>query len=688
MSDFFSTLGNQIVDSAGHAVKLTGVSWFGLETPTFAPDGLHVRSYKDMINQMASLGFNLIRIPFSNAALEPGRMPAAGTIDVYNANPDLLGLSSLEILDKIIAYAGTKGLRVLLDHHRSNAGYSAQEGGLWYTDDYPENRWLSDWVKLAERYKDNDTVIGADLHNEPYGATWGQWAGAAEKAANAIHAVNPNWLMVVQGVAAYNDTYYWWGGNLQGVRDRPITLNVPNKVVYSPHDYPYSVYAQPWFSGDNWEANLVSVFRQNWGFIYENNIAPVFLGEWGSRLQETKDQVWFTKILAYLSGDFDANGTNDLAPGREGISWAWWAWNPNSGDTGGLLNPDWVTVDRGKYIAMQPLIAGGLTPTDGAAPLPTPTGGGTPGGDVLAGTSGADILNGGLGNDTYIVNNPGDLVVENDGGGVETVSTTVSYVLPANVEKLFALDPSSTARLDLIGNSLANIISGSAGPNLIDGGGNIDVMTGFAGNDTYIVDNVADKVIEAAGEGTDVIVTSVSYALAARNSIEVLKATGAAKTVLALTGNELANTLIGHDGNNVLKGGAGNDRLFGYGGADRLYGGLGADKLTGGAGRDVFVFDTSPKAIGNVDSIVDFNVVDDTIWIDNAVFKAAGPNGRLVADAFVRAKAALDAEDRFIYNPATGNLFYDADGTGPAAAIKIAVLSKNLKLSYADFVVI
>ena len=102
MPDFFSTSGNQIVNSLGQRVKLTGVSWFGLETPNLAPDGLHVRNYKDMIDQMAGLGFNTLRVPYSSAALEPGKMPPTGTIDVYNANKELVGLTSLDILDKII----------------------------------------------------------------------------------------------------------------------------------------------------------------------------------------------------------------------------------------------------------------------------------------------------------------------------------------------------------------------------------------------------------------------------------------------------------------------------------------------------------------------------------------------------------------------------------------------------------
>jgi len=253
------------------------------------------------------------------------------------------------------------GLKVILDHHRNTAGVGTTENGLWYNGTYSETDWVNDWVTLAQRYAGNPTVIGVDLHNEPYNGTWGgggtnDWARAAERAGNAVLAVNPNLLIIVEGVGTYNNQNYWWGGNLMGVKDRPISLNVANRVVYSPHDYPNSVYAQTWFSGDNFGAALPSVFENAWGYIYADDIAPIYLGEFGTKRTDPKDIIWYEAITSYLSGDFDNNGTIDIAAGDEGISWTYWSWNPNSGDTGGILGDDWRTVNQNKVTYLKPIM--------------------------------------------------------------------------------------------------------------------------------------------------------------------------------------------------------------------------------------------------------------------------------------------------------------------------------------------
>ena len=206
-------------------------------------------------------------------------------------------------MDKIVAYAGQVGLRIILDHHRSDSGPGTSPNGLWCDAQHSDAQWVADWQMLAQRYAGNPTVIGADLHNEPYNGTWGgggpnDWAAAAERAGNAIGAVNPNWLIFVEGVGTYQGQSYWWGGNLMGVKDRPIQLDVANKLVYSAHDYPNSVYAQPWFQGDNFAAGLPAKFDQMWGYIYKQGIAPVYIGEFGTKLVDPKDAPWFDAITS------------------------------------------------------------------------------------------------------------------------------------------------------------------------------------------------------------------------------------------------------------------------------------------------------------------------------------------------------------------------------------------------------
>jgi Ca2+-binding RTX toxin-like protein len=157
-----------------------------------------------------------------------------------------------------------------------------------------------------------------------------------------------------------------------------------------------------------------------------------------------------------------------------------------------------------------------------------------------------------------------------------------------------------------------------------------------------------------------------------------------------LLGTGLADTLYGKTGvNDVILGGAGNDVINGLGGNDVINGEAGNDTLTGGAGSDTFLFNTAPSATANVDTITDFNVVADTIQLENAVFTGLGTaTGVLALAKFYAGAAAHDADDRIIYNNLTGALMYDADGNGTGAAIKFATLTGKPVLTNADFVVV
>jgi aryl-phospho-beta-D-glucosidase BglC (GH1 family) len=368
VAGFLATAGNQIVDADGRAVKIAGVNWFGFESSNAAPHGLWTRSYTAMMDQMKALGFNAIRLPFASDTL---RAASASGID-YAQNPALRGLAPIEIMDRVVAHAGEIGLRVILDHHRSSFGAGTSENGLWFDDAHPESQWIEDWRMLAARYAGNPAVIGADLHNEPYNGSWGgggarDWAAAAERAGNAILAVNPDWLIFVEGVGTHAGANYWWGGNLMGVRERPVVLDVPGRLVYSAHDYGHSVYPQPWFAGEDFAAGLPAVFDAAWGYIFREGIAPVLVGEFGTKLADPKDGPWLAALTAYMGGDFDLDGTPDLAPGQEGISWTYWSWNPNSGDTGGILADDWRTVQAAKMAYLEPIQAGLLAGGGGGA---------------------------------------------------------------------------------------------------------------------------------------------------------------------------------------------------------------------------------------------------------------------------------------------------------------------------------
>ncbi|MFG2055047.1 cellulase family glycosylhydrolase [Micromonospora sp. NPDC048930] len=402
---YLHTSGNKIVDSTGATVRLTGINWFGMETDNKTFHGLWSSNpWRSQLDTMARLGYNTLRIPYSNDALKPGAT-ATGINDYVN--PDLVGLSPLQILDKVIDYAGSKGMRVILDRHRPT---SAGQSPLWYTSTVSEATWIADWKTLAQRYANNPTVIGADLHNEPHaegtnpaatGACWGcgdtarDWRLAAERAGNAILGVQPNWLIFVEGVScpsgglsnvwdndpSNDEDCGWWGGNLSKAGEFPVRLNVANRLVYSPHEYATSVYHQAWFDDPTYPANMPGIWDKYWGYLYKQNIAPIMMGEFGTTLQDPKDKVWLQNLMAYT-------GT-----GVNGMSFTYWSWNPNSGDTGGIANDDWTTINQAKQDILQPYlippVGGGGTgspsptgtpntspsPTTPAPTTPAPTGG-------------------------------------------------------------------------------------------------------------------------------------------------------------------------------------------------------------------------------------------------------------------------------------------------------------------------
>lgn len=354
---YLHTCGNQIYDAQGRPVRITGVSWFGFETANKAPDGLWARNWQTILDQLAALGYNTIRLPFSDDALAPGARPA-GIDD--RLNPDLQGLSSLEVMDRIVAGARQRGLRILLDRHRPS---SDGQTDLWYTPRRSEADWIAEWQQLAQRYRGDDTVIGADLNNEPRGsATWGtndpttDWRLAAQRAGNAILSVNPYWLIFVEGIEHTGNDWYWWGGNLTGVARAPVILNLPNRVVYSPHDYGPEVYPQGWFKSPAFPRNLPSVWDAHWGYIAEQGIAPVVLGEFGGRsVGSDAEGQWHRTLVAYLA--------------QRHLGFISWALNPDSADTGGILEDDWLTVNSGKESLYSPHLASPIpsSPPAGAA---------------------------------------------------------------------------------------------------------------------------------------------------------------------------------------------------------------------------------------------------------------------------------------------------------------------------------
>lgn len=229
-----------------------------------------------------------------------------------------------------------------------------------------------------------------------------------------------------------------------------------------------------------------------------------------------------------------------------------------------------------------------------------------------------------------------------------------------------------------------DVLNGYGANDVLDGGTGSDTMTGGIGDDTYYVDSIGDVVIEYSGpsdgSSDNVRTTLASYVLT--DNVEYLYYDHANAAVVSdFTGQ-------GNASGNGIHGWTGNDALYGLGGNDTLYGYGGNDTLDGGAGSDYFVFNTALGA-DNVDTILNYVAADDTIRLENAVFTALTATGTLSSAAFCVGTAALDASDRIIYDSATGDLWYDADGTGAKAAVKFATLvGVTDTVTNADFVVI
>lgn len=317
---------------------------------------------------------------------------------------------------------------------------------------------------------------------------------------------------------------------------------------------------------------------------------------------------------------------------------------------------------------------------------------GKAGNDIMRGDAGNDTLEGGLGDDRMDGGAGTDLVsyaaaargvkVSLDLTGWQETGDGLDMLL--NFENL----DGSRFNDRLTGSTGANVIRGLGGKDTIDGFAGNDRLDGGAGDDTLIGGKGADKLI--GGAGIDI----ASYA-ALKTGITVSLAKPATNT-----GDAKGDTFSGIEG---LLGGKGADKLTGSAaGADRLSGGDGndilwglggKDVLTGGKGDDIFVFDTALDAKKNVDTITDFVVKDDTFHLSKSIFQAfkSLDRGDAIANSAFKDLnlGAVDANDRIIYDRATGELFYDADGSGKKfAAILFAEVDKGTLLTGADFVVI
>ncbi len=411
--DWLHAEGSRLFDKNGKEVWLTGANWFGMNCTENFPHGLWSADVDVLLSQVADRGINIIRFPISTELLLSwmSGSPYSCTglnpknTDGYSFNPDFCHadgseMNSMEVFDVIMQKCKKYGIKALVDVHSPASHNSGHNYELWYyeptsktADDMATIKekegkagtqiswqdWIDSLTWLAKKYANDDTIIAYDLKNEPHGkrgysgetcpsdiARWddtelkNNWKYSAEQCANSILKVNPNALILVEGIEQYPITekgytfdtpdvwepkteedikWYpaWWGGNLRGVKDHPVKpASGTSQIVYSPHDYGPSVYAQTWFEKNFTEQTLLDDYwYDTWAYINDQEIAPLLIGEWGGHMDGGKNQKWMELLRDYMV--------------KHHINHTFWCLNPNSGDTGGLLNATFSEWDSAKY---------------------------------------------------------------------------------------------------------------------------------------------------------------------------------------------------------------------------------------------------------------------------------------------------------------------------------------------------
>ncbi len=333
------TSGASIVGANGTPVKLGFVNWYGAESPDYVVGGLAYQPVSEIISQIVSLGFNGVRLPWSNQMWEANPVVPAALVA---ANPQFAGEHARTVFEQVVQDLANAGLMVILDDHNSAAEWccSSTDGNtLWYNPAYPQSAWISDWESVVAQFKNVPQVIGVDLRNEPRGtATWGgssatDWQAAAELGGDAVQSVDPNLLVFVEGVNYALD--------LSGVATLPVTLTDSGHVVYEAHDYGFD------HSGVTDYDGYVAQIQSDWGYLVGQ--VPLWVGEFGTcntaascvdSTDTADDGVWFSAITRYL--------------GYHNLNWSYWPVNGTESDglsgqgrtyglieTYGILNPQW-----------------------------------------------------------------------------------------------------------------------------------------------------------------------------------------------------------------------------------------------------------------------------------------------------------------------------------------------------------
>lgn len=329
---------------------LKGTSWFGLETSLFHPHGLWGVEMRGVFTFLQENQFNALRLPFSaHAALNLDMVMPDYTNFVENHLKDY---TVKDIMVKTVDLAAEYGILIMWDLHCLDPNIIPE---LWYNSDISEKDVIQAWDNMLDLFESKWNVFALDIKNEPHGhATWGSgdrdtdWNSAAERICKHLIRNHPEYkgLFFIEGVQIpYSESreidphHKWWGGDLEGVHDYPIRLGNmawDKRVVYSPHVYGPDVFLQDFFDHDEFPHNLSNIWKNQWAFAEYSTNRAIVVGEWGGYNRGgTIDRTWHERFAKFLV----QNCLEDNF---------YWCLNPNSGDTGGLLDHDFKTPNLDK----------------------------------------------------------------------------------------------------------------------------------------------------------------------------------------------------------------------------------------------------------------------------------------------------------------------------------------------------
>lgn len=346
------------------------------------------RSLRTHVQELATLGFNVLRMPLT----------------VELVHDWMNGDESPAVFTELVDASQELGVKIILVMQGVERGDESHSHPVWFTEQFTVDHFVDAWQWLAEQYKDNDTIIAFDLHGQPHGwqgqppddspiqpdpeiyACWGDpegadpecpdqlnWPNVARTTADQVHSIHPDILIMVAGVEFHESAgtpsstpeygLFWRGGNLSGVNEYPITISRPEKLLYTTRLTGPALHPdRGWFknSDGDYDFSYAGLYNRKWkyafGFISEQLIAPVFIGEWGSITavddldgQFSGQEALINQSLAWLEAVTSWIATSNA-------SHAWWAYKPGSVVAGGLVNDNWSGWDEAKLEILLPTL--------------------------------------------------------------------------------------------------------------------------------------------------------------------------------------------------------------------------------------------------------------------------------------------------------------------------------------------